>query len=339
MIVSDDFVFIHLQKCAGTFIETLLLKMFPSAQFSRGREKVVKPPRKSVVLKMIAGRKRLQLLEDRIELPFGDVNRILTRTEVDELAELRMTTGTCGSVWFPNTPGRKHDSVADIKPQHRVKPAFGAIRNPWAWWVSWWAFVRNQKRELYSCEAKRSYEGRNFDAWFSDLHVDGAFQDFWNCIFLAKHKCTTIRLDLMNELGIGPYTYRFIRMYFRDPEWVWQNWDVDTIKKKIDELMYPVYLCRVEDLRNEMLRFFDSIGLKLTSEQIRILMETEVMGPSRKPPPTTFEIAACRSSSAAFSNASEHEPYATYYDDELRNLVAKKERLIVELFGYTCVAK
>jgi len=327
VIVTDDFVFIHLQKCAGTFIENLLLKMFPRAQFSRGREKVVKPPRKSVVLKMIAGRKRLQLLEDRIELPFGDVNRILTRTEVDELAELRMTTGSCGRVWFPTTLGQQHDSVADIKPQHRAKPAFGAIRNPWAWWVSWWAFRHNRKLA--------GHEGRNFAAWYSDLHVDGTFQDFWKCIFLAKHKCTAIRLDLMNELGIGPYTYRFIRLYFRDPEWVWQNWDVDTIKKKIDELMYPIYLCRVEDLRNEMLRFFDSIGLKLTDEQIRILMETEGGGVSLKDSPTTFEINACRSSSTAFSNASEHEPYATYYDDELRNLVAEKERLIVELFGYT----
>jgi len=100
--------------------------------------------------------------------------------------------------------------------------------------------------------------------------------------------------------------------------------------------MYPIHHCRVEDLRNEMLRFFDSIGLKLTAEQIRILMETEVNSPSGKPSPTTFDIDACRSSSSAFSNTSKHEPYATYYDDELRNLVAEKERLIVELFGYSC---
>ncbi len=277
---------------------------------------------------MLAGRKRLQLLEDQIKLPVRDVNRILTRTEVDELAELRMIMGSGNRVWFPNTPGQKHDTAADIKPQHRAKPSFGTIRNPWDWWVSWWCASRAQPR--------KGHGGRKFEAWFSSLHVDGPFQDFWKSIFQAKHKCTEIRLDLMNELGIGPYTYRFINLYFRDPEWVWQNWNVDVIKKELDELMYPIYLCRVEDLRNEMLRFFDSTGLKLTNEQIRILTETESGSPARKLPPTTFEIDACRSSSLAFSNATEHEPYATYYDDELRNLVAEKERLIVELFGYTC---
>ncbi len=94
-MVSDDFVFIHLQKCAGTFVESLLLKMFPSAQFSSGRDpSQTKPLRKAAVQKMIAGRERLQLLEDRIKLPVGDVNGILTRTEVDDLAELRMISGS-----------------------------------------------------------------------------------------------------------------------------------------------------------------------------------------------------------------------------------------------------
>jgi hypothetical protein len=278
---------------------------------------------------MIAGRGRLQLLEDRIKLPLGDVNRILARTEVDELAELRMISGSCGGVWYHNTPGRKHDTVADIKPQHRAKPAFGTIRNPWSWWVSWWSAIKlNHVRE--------GYDGRHFEAWFSGLHVDGTFQDFWKSLFLAKHKCHEIRLDLMNDLEIGPYTYRFIHLYFRDPEWVWQNWDVDVIKKELDELMYPMYLCRVEDLRNEMLGFFDSIGPKLTSEQIRILMDTPAEGKMNCTVPTVNELVAGRPSSSAFSNVSEHEPYATYYDGELSNLVAEKERLIVELFGYTC---
>jgi len=287
---------------------------------------------------MLAGRERLQLLEDRIKLPVGDVNGILTRTEVDELAELRMTTGSTSAVWFPNTPGRKHDGVSDIKPQHRAKPAFGTIRNPWDWWVSYWAAIK--------FEPRKGHEGRNIELWFSGLNVDGTFQDFWRSLFLAQHRIQGLRLDLMNDLGIGPYTYRFIKLFFRNPEWVWQNWDVDAIKKELDELMYPIYLCRVEDLRKEMLGFFDSIGLKLTAEQICVLMDTEGKLPpmtsasweerarSRYLSATPGGISAGRSSSSAFSNASEHEPYATYYDDEMRNLVAEKERLIVELFGY-----
>ena len=34
-------------------------------------------------------------------------------------------------------------------------------------------------------------------------------------------------------------------------------------------------------------------------------------------------------------NATRHAHYSTYYDDELRELVAQKDRLVFDLCGYT----
>ena len=63
-----------------------------------------------------------------------------------------------------------------------------------------------------------------------------------------------------------------MQLYFEDPEVVLKNWNVDRILSGDLGSRACNHFCRVEDLRNELLRFFNSIGLELTGEQRSILM-------------------------------------------------------------------
>jgi len=74
MIVSDNFVFAHIPKAGGVFLQSILQAHFPAAQ---------------------------------------------------------SWLGSCS-----------HQSLEDLPVRHRGKPVFAVLRNPWAWYVSWFAFCK-----------------------------------------------------------------------------------------------------------------------------------------------------------------------------------------------------
>jgi len=47
-----------------------------------------------------------------------------------------------------------HRSLEDLPSQHRGKPVFAVLRNPWAWYVSWFTFC---KEEMNNEEFLRNY--------------------------------------------------------------------------------------------------------------------------------------------------------------------------------------
>jgi len=247
MIISDRFVFLHLQKCAGAFVKSLLEQMFSDA------------------------RKK----------------------------------------------GTPHDSVADIEPQDRHKTIFGTVRNPWDWYVSYYSYTKSKAgwRTLHA--------GGTFDYWLGELFraglhgaepkkLGGKGVGHPRRVALSTARDGRIDTSLMNTLGIGPYTYWFVQRYFEDSETVLQNWNVDSILSGDLGTRACNHFCRVEDLRNELLRFFDSIDLELTSEQHSLLM--------------SFPI---KNNTNPGNRVTE-----TFYDEEKSALIREKEELLVRMFGY-----
>jgi len=194
-----------------------------------------------------------------------------------------------------------HNSVADIEPQDRHKTIFGTVRNPWDWYVSYYSYTKSKAgwRTLHA--------GGTFDYWLGELFRAG--------LHGAEPKKLgggQIHTERMNTLGIGPYTYCFVQRYFEDPEVVFKNWNVDRILSgDLGSLGCKNY-CRVEDLRNELLRFFASIDLELTPEQHSGLMSYPIKNNSNFGERIT----------------------ETFYDEEKSALIREKEELIVRMFGY-----
>jgi len=238
MIISDRFVFLHLPKCATTFVSTLLEEMFSDAR-----------------------RKR------------------------------------------PD-----HNSFTDIKPRDLGKTIFGTVRNPWDWYVSYYSYGKAKPVPRNTLHAGAMNAGwvDGFDYWLGELFRAG--------LHGAEPRRIGNQIDtaLMNTLGIGPYTYLFVQRYFEDPEVVFKNWNVDSILSGDLGTRACNHFCRVEDLRNELLRFFDSIDLELTSEQHSLLMSYPIKN-NTNPGNRVTE---------------------TFYDEEKSALIREKEELIVRMFGY-----
>ncbi len=87
MIVSDKFVFAHIPKAGGVFLQTILQAHFPVARSW-----------------------------------LGDAS---------------------------------HHSLEDLPAEHRGKPVFAVLRNPWAWYVSWFTFCQ---AEMHNEDFLRNYQ-------------------------------------------------------------------------------------------------------------------------------------------------------------------------------------
>jgi hypothetical protein len=70
-----------------------------------------------------------------------------------------------------------------------------------------------------------------------------------------------------------------------------------------------VHFCRLESLRDDLIAFFESIGAATDAVRDYVLRQEN-------------------------KNTSEHRHYSTYYTPELAELVALRDRPLIERFGY-----
>lgn len=198
-----------------------------------------------------------------------------------------------------NIPGAKysgepHDKACDIPKQHRAKPILGTIRNPWDWYVSWYAATQISKMGHF---------------WV--LHENGkqtTFAEFMETVLRLKKRIHNIDFGLVNRLGIGVYTYRYINSYCHNPNKVLGQLQSQPLT---EDMVFKIHLCRTENLRSDLANFLADTPTGITESQAKTL--------------TTM----------AKVNASQHDEYQDHYDAKLRQSVGEMDRYIVDRFGYT----
>jgi hypothetical protein len=178
-------------------------------------------------------------------------------------------------------------------------PVLGTVRNPWAFYVSWYHYVSPK------------HVATKFVSWMSEngrLGVTGSIRNLLN--LGVNDKRLDVLIDMLPEhidysrrhipnvtkgtmrkvcgTGVGYYTFRFNEM-FGDPD--------------------DVFFCRVETLRQDLIDFFE--GIRAASDELR----DYVLRLDKK-------------------NISEHLHYSTYYTPELAKLVSMRDRALIERFGY-----
>lgn len=163
MLIYNKFIFIHLQKCAGTFIREYLMKTFP--------------------------------------------NYIRTKEE--------------------------HSGLASLPKEHHDKLILGAIRNPWAWYVSWYSGRQGSQdksfKNLFQCE----------------------FKEFLHRCFFSEYRILhDINFATVHKLAIGPYTYRYNHCYQAD-------FDADLHIIKTEKLRPE--LIKVLGLSDKQIKIFDAM--------------------------------------------------------------------------------
>lgn len=168
------------------------------------------------------------------------------------------------SVWHA-TAHTMHATIYDIPASHARLPRLAFVRNPYAWYVSWYCFQQ-----------------RTRDAFFLQI-TDGGTLSFAETMrrLLEQHGSFA--------RGEGPFT--------------------QTLREMLGPDVSTVRVGRFERLRGELLRLW--------------------AGCVPVPPPLVAAVHALPA-----QNVSEHRHWSTYYDDDLRALVAEKDRDALRCFGY-----
>ena len=159
-----------------------------------------------------------------------------------------------------------------------MKFVFGTVRNPWDWYVSWYhgSLVRHVEKGTKTP--------------FMPLY-DPDFKQYLKNLFYAYKgkKLHDVDFSKCRQQGIGPYTFRFNKIYG-------------------DPITSNIQIIKLEDVYVELPKIFEAHKIPFSTEKFK---QKEKV------------------------NASGHEDYRNFYDDETIELVKTFDRKIADDFNYT----
>ena len=223
---------------------------------------------------------------------------------------------------FYNTPD---EFLKEIEFEQKIK--IGNIRNPWAWYVSLWAFGCMKQGGLYSkLVDKKNYSFKNkikkpllffqnatlWKKLYSDSNNEKHFRR-WLWLLLSNRSTPVV--EGFNRYPISTFagllTFRFLRLY--------------TYNKDI-EIKEIKNLGQLEDFYK--LKNFMDIIIKNENIEKELLLNANVFGTTDVILNEVFEKFKKK------SNASKHKKYESYYDLKTMQLVAKREKFLIDMFQY-----
>jgi len=178
-------------------------------------------------------------------------------------------------------------------------PVFGAVRNPWEFYVSWYHHVwpRDAGTPLVSWvseNGKVGFEGATRNALnfgVDNERLDALIEIVAEQVDYRKRNIPNITKEAIRQVrgtGVGYYTFRFNHLFGNADD---------------------VFICRLETLRQDLIAFFEGIGAATDELRDYVLGSDKV-------------------------NAAEYLHYSTYFTPELAELVSIRDRPLIERFGY-----
>jgi hypothetical protein len=197
-----------------------------------------------------------------------------------------------------------HYPLAMLPPEYADRPLVGMVRNPWDWYVSWYAFntrqdVGNPLFFILSDGFQADYqetianlaslcgdspESRNYRAALAEILPDSLEGN--TGVGLTRQD-----IESMEGSNLGYYSWQFGRMHG----------DLDNP---------ALHLGRFENLQQEF---------------VTIMRDLEV---------AEADAMASRFEAIPRINASRHSHYSKYLDDELRQLIGERDAPMIERFDY-----
>lgn len=234
-------------------------------------------------------------------------------------------------------PGQQHGKHNRF-PYGVVDPAkyyLGSVRNPWDWYLSLWAFgcdgrgavfLHATLPQLQYCSVSPTVSGyfaqmiqhqnysRHAPLWmenYSDVHNPRHFRQWLHMLHDPQFSADTGEPfgDSALSATTGLLTYRYISLFWRDapPDGL----DISAIRETDAEQCYIHHFIRNERLEEDFIAAMDACGQALTEDQRQGVYQRER------------------------TNAStQRDNNVPYYDADTIELVAQRDRLIIEKFGY-----
>ncbi|MBO9882042.1 hypothetical protein [Xanthomonas sp. D-109] len=208
--------------------------------------------------------------------------------------------------------GRKHGTCDEIPDADRGKPILSVMRSPFDRYVSqyhygWW---KTHPQEY--CDPARIQQ--EFPAY--PQVGFGEFVAIANRFFVNVHRGMASGYDtpkLPAERAIGWHTEQFIRFFCRDPKRVFAGIvDQDLDRGHLQAHEYPVEFLRTETLNDDLADYLERLGADAALSR-RVRQHDRIM------PDQAHEARA--------------RPHARdYFDDRLRDFVARKEAFLFNRF-------
>jgi len=174
------------------------------------------------------------------------------------------------------------------RPRFKDVFSFGAIRSPFSWYVSWWAFNTQRARRT---KPIWSYKGIAVPEF--EQSVQNIFNHKGTVPFPVDEGQNEIDFSAIHDLDIGLYSYFFYHMFC--------DWKQKLLLDKVIIL---------EKITEQFPEMFEENIFPLSSKQVT-------------------HLGRC---ATAKVNSSTHEPWPSYWTDELLDLILHKDRLFFELF-------
>lgn len=177
-------------------------------------------------------------------------------------------------------------------------PVLGFVRNPWSYYVSWYNF-QSQRPAPNTLFRILSEKGQlNFPGTIRNMLQLGSGSPYLGAVIEslpASYGNSGLNLPKFALAGIKNSQLGFYSFLY---QYIY------------GELDRNLTVQRAENLRINLLEYLHSVGHRVTAAANDFVMDTHAR------------------------NTSEHGPYASYYDDELRELVAERDKLIISRHGY-----
>lgn len=211
--------------------------------------------------------------------------------------------------------GGHNQASSDLFNANRV--FLGSVRDPWEWYTSLWAYGCDKKGGIYW--QVTGSESKNPKEWLNTYnHVNDpvAFRAWLHMMHDAKYLpsigegysiCPVSRIS-------GLMTFRYLKLFctkLGEHKNLDQLLTFEQIKKYETDNCFIDYFIRNESLEPELFQVLERFGAKIPSN-----LKSEII-------------------SLPKSNVSsrKHGP-RYYYETDTENLVAERERLIIDKFGY-----
>lgn len=211
-------------------------------------------------------------------------------------------------------------------------PIVGSIRNPWDWHVSLWAYGCNgEGRCLNQRTAPDSWafklvpsndttkQKKKWNTVFSDPMDPKKFRTWLSMVYDPKYKADVYPLYAQSSISefAGLLTFRYIclstpwsKLFKKEKSGGFTN--IEELDDFLDENNIWSHVIRTESIPSDLIRILEDTGHRLspqTKELIPFLSQRRI-------------------------NLSIHNDSSLYYDEESKALVANREQIIVERFGY-----
>ena len=200
-----------------------------------------------------------------------------------------------------------HGHLRDLPEQFSHLPVIGFVRNPWDWYVSMCFDYQRKKQYVFEIISEQSALG--FKPTVSRFLKLGDNSDLNKGLLEQLVKAAPTRINARNPARHHMPGLRSEHFANYPDNLGYYSWLFKLMYES--EIDHRIHIGRFENLREEALRLFEITGTPITEGLAAYLKDAKVLNASQRP-----------------------KLYINGYESELEQLVAEKDKYLIDRFGY-----